>query len=299
MALTFTATEATLGAHVWGAEISELTDNEVEAVKKAFLQFGVLIFPNQHPSESSQVNFCKHFGQIEYLQPTRTAEAVPISNVRSDGTLIGTESFSVSLLRVNEGWHTDSSYMPLSAKASCLVAVEVPDSGGGTEWADMRAAYDALDSDKKEQIENLSALHSLFYSQARVGRMAKPGTGYGFHSKGTPLRPLVKVHPETHRKSLYIGGHAYRIPGMSDAEAREFLVELVEYACRPPRIYEHHWKPGDLAIWDNRCMLHRARPYDTKEPRVLRHVRISGEPASEWAATMPDEGVSDATPLRK
>ncbi|NIP83364.1 MAG: hypothetical protein GWM90_30710, partial [Gemmatimonadetes bacterium] len=119
--------------------------------------------------------------------------------------------------------------------------------------------------------------------------MFKTGDSYGYHTSGAPLRPLVKTHPVTGRRSLFIGRHAYRIPGMTDEEAEALLDRLLDRACRPPRTYTHRWRAGDVVMWDNRCVLHRARPYDDRQPRVLRHVRVAGEPASELAATGPDE----------
>jgi alpha-ketoglutarate-dependent taurine dioxygenase len=184
----------------------------------------------------------------------------------------------------NEGWHTDSSYMRLSAKASVLSAHVVPAHGGETEWADMRAAYDALDEAMRARIARLSAYHSLRYSQARIGHVAAVGSSYGFHDEQPPLRPLVKVHPETGRAALYIGRHAYGIPSLDPDESEALLDELVAFACQAPRVYTHSWKPGDVVIWDNRCVLHRARPYDHREARVMMHVRVAGEPATELAA---------------
>ena len=98
-----------------------------------------------------------------------------------------------------------------------------------------------------------------------------------------PLRPLVKVHPETGRRSLLIGRHAHNIPGMGEAESERFLEGLVEFACQPPRIYHHDWRPGDVVVWDNRCLLHQATPWDMSQPRVMWHSRIAGDPVSEAA----------------
>ena len=186
--------------------------------------------------------------------------------------------------------------MPLAAKASVLSAQVVPSAGGETAWADMRAAYDALDEDKKERIDGLSAYHSLYQSQAKIGYIVETGAGYGYHNKGAPLRPLVKTHPVTGRKSLFIGRHAYRIPMLDDAEAQELLDELVTFACQPPRIYAHGWQPGDVIIWDNRCVLHEARPYDFNEVRIMRHTRVAGDPASELVTTGSDERASGFEP---
>ena len=130
-------------------------------------------------------------------------------------------SIASSRLRGNEGWHTDSSYMPLAAKASVLSAQVVPSAGGETEWADMRAAYDALDEATRRRIAGLSAHHSLYHSQAKIGHVVQTGAGYGFHTKGAPLRPLVKVHPVTGRPALFIGRHAYGIPGLDEARVGE------------------------------------------------------------------------------
>jgi alpha-ketoglutarate-dependent taurine dioxygenase len=160
----------------------------------------------------------------------------------------------------------------------------------------MRAAYDALDKDRKGRIDDLSAYHSLYQSQAKIGHIVETGAGYGYHTKGAPLRPLVKTHPVTGRKSLFIGRHAYRIPGLDDAEAQELSGDLLAFACQPPRTYAHDWRPGDAILWDNRCVLHRARPYDYRQARIMRHTRIAGDPASELATTGRDERASGFAP---
>jgi len=169
-----------------------------------------------------------------------------------------------------------------------LSALVVPPEGGETEFADMRAAWDALDADTQARLEGLSAYHSIYYSQARAGFIHKTDHLYGFHDKGAPLRPIIKTHPETGRKSIYTGRHAYGVPGLSETESETLLNKLMDDACRPPRIYQHVWQPGDLVVWDNRCLMHRARPFDTNFPRVMRATRISGEPETELASTVPD-----------
>jgi alpha-ketoglutarate-dependent taurine dioxygenase len=111
---------------------------------------------------------------------------------------------------------------------------------------------------------------------------------YGFHDKGAPLRPVVKVHPETGRKSIYTGRHAHGLAGMSAEASERYLDELLEWACQPPRVYRHAWSVGDLVVWDNRCLMHRACPYDERHARHLRGSRVSGDPASELAPTFAD-----------
>ncbi|MDH5737808.1 MAG: TauD/TfdA family dioxygenase, partial [Gammaproteobacteria bacterium] len=131
--------------------------------------------------------------------------------------------------------------------------------------------------------------HSLYFAQEQAGYKMETGSGYGYHTKGAPLRQVVKVHPITGRKSIYTGRHAHDIPGLSEAESHTLLQELVDFACQPPRTYKHNWQVGDLVVWDNRCLLHRARPYDFSQPRIVRATRIAGDPEFELAETAPDK----------
>lgn len=281
--------DATLGAVVTDIDLARLDAEAWACVKNAFHEYALLVFPDQNLSVVEQSSFGARFGEIEDLIPGMGIKSVPLSNQKGDGSILQPDEPLYATLRGNEGWHTDSTYMPLAAKASLLSAQVVPSSGGETGFADMRAAYDALDDEKKLLIENLSAYHSLYHSQAEAGYIIKPGAGYGYHTKGAPLRPLVKIHPETGRPSLFIGRHAYGIPGLSETRSTSLLAELLDFACQPPRTYTHEWQVGDIVLWDNRCLLHKACPYDYNEARVVRTTRISGDPASELAPTFEDE----------
>ena len=199
---------------------------------ESFHEHALLIFPAQHLSDDEQVQFAERFGDIELLTANPDKKAVAISNKRPDGKAMDASEFRFRTLRGNEGWHTDSSYMPLAAKASVLSALQVPTQGGETEWADMRDAYDALPDDMREHIGGLSAYHSLYRSQAKIGHVVQTGDGYGYHNQGAPLRPLVKVHPVTGRRALYIGRHAYGIPGLTEDESEALLDELLASACQ-------------------------------------------------------------------
>jgi alpha-ketoglutarate-dependent taurine dioxygenase len=273
--------DATFGAVVTGVKLAALDETVWRDLYAAWLEYALLIFPGQHLSRDQQIFFAKRFGPLEF-------ELAPLSNVRSDGTLIREtdDSDVIKVLKGNMGWHCDSTYMPVQAKGAVFTAQVVPNSGGQTGWADMRAAYDALDDDLRAKVERLAAHHSLQYSQAKLGHQPKKGSdysGYGFHDGPVPLRPIVKVHPETGRKSLLIGRHAHNIPKMEAGESERLLQELVDFACRPPRIYHHEWTVGDAVVWDNRCLLHRGTPWDMSEPRVMWHSRIAGNPLSEAA----------------
>ena len=280
MALRIDPCDATLGARITGVRLAALEPAEWTAIEDAFHAHAVLIFPGQHLRAAEQVAFAKRFGAIEHI--VSGVETVPISNRRKDGTLYADHEGPMQILLGNEGWHTDSSYMPLAAKASVLSAEVVPAQGGETEWADMRAAYEALDPATRARVADLSAYHSLKYSQAKIGA-GDDGMGYGFAVEKPPLRPLVKRHPVTGRPSLFVGRHAFGIPGLAPDESERLLDRLVTEACRPPRTLAHRWSAGYVVIWDNRCVLHRARPWDHSEARVMHHTRIAGDPATEAA----------------
>jgi alpha-ketoglutarate-dependent taurine dioxygenase len=273
----------TFGAVVRGPRVTDLDEAEFAALYQAWLQYALLIFPDQFLKRDEQIAFARRFGPLEF-------EMAAISNVKSDGTLrIEKDNDDVmKVLKGNMGWHCDSTYMPVQAKGAVFSAEEVPTIGGHTGFADLRAGYDALDEATKAKLEGLSAFHSLYYSQAKMGHQPKKKSdgeysGYGFHDGPVPRRPLVKVHPETGRTSLLIGRHAHNIPGMPEDESERFLQDLVDHVCQKPRIYHHDWKPGEAVVWDNRCLMHQATPWDMTQRRIMWHSRIAGDPVSEAA----------------
>ncbi|MET0902032.1 MAG: TauD/TfdA family dioxygenase [Acidimicrobiales bacterium] len=276
--MEITPLDATLGAVVADVHLAALREDEWTAIDQAFNHHAVLVFPGQHLASDDQIAFARRFGEIEVL--FEGYDAVPISTIDPTGEVMAADHPVMQIVRGNQGWHTDSSYMPVSAKASLLSARVVPVRGGDTEWADMRAAFDALDAPTRERIGDLCSHHSIAYSQAKAG--FDTHLGYGM-DESAQLRPLVKVHPVTGRPSLFIGRHAHAIPGLSPEESDELLTGLLEHACRPPRVYRHRWEPGDLVVWDNRCVLHRAREWDLTEPRVMLHTRVRGDPRTESA----------------
>ena len=273
-----TPIDATLGAVVTEVALAAMSDADWAEIEQAFHDRAVLVFPGQHLSSAEQVAFARRFGEIEVL--VEGHEAVPISTVDHTGQVMAPDHPVMQVVRGNQGWHTDSTYMPVSAKASVLSAKVVPAEGGETEWADMRAAYDALEGDTRVRLATLAAHHSIVYSQTKAGFSSDRGYGT---DQPPQLRPLVKIHPVTGRPALFIGRHAHRIPGMSDEESERLLEELLDHACRPPRLYRHRWQVGDVVVWDNRCVLHRACEWDLRAERVMRHTRVAGDPATESA----------------
>ncbi|MEM9655745.1 MAG: TauD/TfdA family dioxygenase [Actinomycetota bacterium] len=274
--------DATFGAVVRGVSLRAVDDQTFRALYDTWLEYALLVFPEQFISTDEQNDFARRIGDLEF-------EATAISNITKSGNVLSDPDHdTVKSLRGNEGWHFDSTYMPVQAKGAVFSAEIVPSAGAATGWADMRAAYDALDQPTRDRIQDLQAFHSLYYSQGRSGYLpTKNEDGgydlYGYHDEDVSLRPLVKVHPETGRPNLLIGRHAHNIIGMDPDESTELLDRLAEDACQPPRIYHHQWEVGDAVLWDNRCLMHRATPYDMSEPRRMWHTRIAGERASEAA----------------
>ena len=274
--------DATFGAVVTGVELRSIGDAAFDALHKTWLEFALLIFPGQFLTKEEQDAFALRFGPLEF-------KAAAFSNVDADGNILTHPDHDVvKSLRGNEGWHHDSTYMPLQAKGSVFTAEVVSTWGGATGWADMRAAYEALDTETQHRLTGMRAYHSLYYSQGRSGNMPTKTEGggydmYGFHDLEPSLRPLVKVHPETGRPNLLIGRHAYGIVGMVEDESEAFLDRLNAEACQRPRIHHHQWSAGEAALWDNRRLMHRGTPFDMTEPRVMWHTRIAGDPDTEMA----------------
>ena len=282
MTLQVKKLNATLGARVTGVELGSLTGATFDQLYDLWLEHALLVFPEQHLNKDEQKAFANRFGELEF-------ELSPIGNVKKDGSLrANDESDSVvQILKGNEGWHYDSTYVDVQALATVFTAHRVPSKGGQTGWADMRAGYAALDGELKTKIEGLSAYHSLYHSQRKMGHDPKTGSGYGFNDQEPPLRPLVKIHPETGVPALLIGRHAFNIPGLSEKESEKLLGGLTDFACQAPRVYVHDWTVGDAILWDNRCLMHRAYPWDFSEAREMWLARIAGNPLTESGIPAP------------
>ncbi len=280
------------GARVLGVKLATLNDAAFEAIHTAFLEYGFLVFPAQFLSDDENIAFGERFGELEF-------GALPLANRKK----LGPDSygevvrFDSQLMRTNignEAWHTDSTYWPVSSKCAMLSAVHLPTGDGATELADTRHAYDALDPATRARIDTLSAYHSTQFSQAAdVANFPEPREGTIYHGEAY-LRPLVKVHSETGRRSLFIGRHAFAIPGLARQESEALLSDLLAFVLSDEtRVYRHEWTVGDTMIWDNRALLHRACPYDYSQPRVLTGTRIRGDVPWELAY-YPEDPAAEA-----
>lgn len=296
-AITVTPLEGkTFGATVTDVELRNLSAAAFEEIHKVFLQFGLLVFPGQHLNEEESAAFGRLWGELEF-----GGQAMANQRKHKDGTYGEIYDVDTQLMRTNlgnEAWHTDSTYKPLSSKCAMLSAVIIPEEGGGTEFADSRAAYAALDAATKDRIAYLSAYHSTNFSQANdLGDFpSSNGEGvYGtvYHGEAY-LRPLVKIHPETGIPNIFVGRHAFAVPGLSRDESRALIKSLVDFiVADEARVYHQDWTPGDTVFWDNRFVLHRACEYDYSKPRYLIGTRVAGDPSSELAY-WPDDPRAEA-----
>jgi len=269
MAITVYPVTQGFAAEIGDVELSgQIGPADLEAIKEAFTQYAVLIFPNQHLSQDQHLDFAKHFGPLETTigvyrkdAPLRLRkEFADVSNLNHDNEVWGKESRLRMFQLANRLWHTDSSFKRLPARASLLYARSIPPIGGHTEFADERAAYDALPEDMKLRLNGLIAEHSIFSSRARLGF-----TNFNDEERREmPPVPQVVVRtiPESGRKSLYLASHAGRIFGMSEHEGRALIDQLIAHATQRQFIYTHRWRVNDLVMWDNRCTMHRGTEFD-------------------------------------
>ena len=272
--------DATFGAVVRDVVLRCASEATIAELTELWLEYALLVFPGQHMTQHEQDEFARHFGDLELT-------ATPLTNIQRDGPLRATGHDLSKSLRGNERWHHDSTYMPVQAMGAVFTAEIVPDEGGDTGFADMRAAYDALDDATRERIDGLAAYHSRRYSMDRADLHVSEENadryqlyGYGIDIE-PPLRPLVKVHPATGRPNLLIGQHAHAIAGLAADESETLLDRLNDEACNAARTYHHTWTKGDALLWDNRCLMHRATPHDPGQARRMWHTRIAGDPATE------------------
>ncbi|HEY4172511.1 MAG TPA: TauD/TfdA family dioxygenase [Rhodopila sp.] len=264
-----------------------LTAPQVAAIEAGMDRFAVLIFHDQPFDDETQMAFSRNFGALEVSSGAEMAkpedrrlklEMADISNLDRDNQLRPADDKTRLGSLGNRLWHSDASFRAIPAKYSLLSARIIPGSGGNTEFADMRAAYDALDDATKADIDDMITEHSTAYSREIIGF---PKENYGAHNQDK-LRPvrhrLVRTHPVTGRKSLYLSAHIGTIVGWPVPEARAFIRDLTEHATQPQFIHAHQWRVHDLVIWDNRTTMHRARRYkDLHEIRDLHRTTIRGD----------------------
>ena len=268
-------------AEISGLDLAQpLKPADRDAIEVAINRYAIVVFHGQKLSDDQQVEFARHFGPIHSsAQRARhtgikhrlpSNEIADISNLDGDSNVLAPDSKRRLDWLANRLWHTDASFRAVPGALSMLYAHVVPDEGGDTEFADLRAAYDALPQATRNQIEPLIAEHSIWHSRGQLA--VTRYTQEELASLPPVPQRVVRTHPGSGRKTLYLAAHASHIVGMPIADGRLLLMDLVEHATQPRFVHSHTWKRGDLVIWDNRCTMHRARPFDTTQVRDLRRV---------------------------
>lgn len=280
-------------AEASGIDITRpLAPEEVRAVEQAMDTHAVLVFRNQPMDQHQQIAYAKQFGPLDLgLRKLKGgahrfdyAELADISNVKADGEVAERAHAKIVGNVANQLWHSDSSFQRPRAKYSMLSSVVNPSFGGETEFADLRMAYDALPQWLKDKIADLKAVHYALHSRFLLG-----DTHYTEAQKQAippAVWPLVQTDPRSGRKILFVGIHACEIVGMTVAEGRMLLMDLLEHATQREFVFRHHWQVGDLVMWDNTCTLHRGRWYDFAERRELRRATTEEVVTSPEAARL-------------
>ena len=262
-----------------------LTAEVVAAIEAGMDKYAVLVFRDQNITDDEQISFTRHFGELEnYNAPGHVRKRedhrlgpgiADFSNLDKHGNIMSAEDRIWFFKLGDRLWHSDSSFRPIPAKYSLLSGRVLPSWGANTEFADMRAAYDALDEGTKAEIEDLVCEHSLKYSREAIGFTDLTEEEIAAFR---PVRQrLVRTHPATGRKSLFLAAHAGAILGWTIPEARMFLRDLTEHATQSQFVYSHPWQPYDLVMWDNRTTMHRARRFDRNEVRDVRRTTLAGD----------------------
>jgi alpha-ketoglutarate-dependent 2,4-dichlorophenoxyacetate dioxygenase len=269
---------------VSGIDITQpLSPSDVTAIAAGMDKYGVLVFHDQRFTDETQLAFSRNFGALEQAtgdiaqghERRLSMDVNDISNLDKNNQLLARDDRRRLFGLGNRLWHSDSSFKAVPAKYSLLSARRIPSAGGNTEFADMRAAYDALDDETKALCESLICEHSQLFSRAVLGFTEFTDDE---RQKFAPVQQrLVRRHPGTGRKSLYLASHAGSILGWPVPEARAFLRDLTEHATQRPFVYAHVWKQWDLVMWDNRVTMHRARPFDNDEVRDMHRTTVACE----------------------
>ena len=272
MAIDVTRKHATFFAEVTGVDLRD-PDEAWREVEAAFNEHAILLFRNQTLSDEQHITFSERFGPVitatNYHWKTEKrrvhAQMADISNIGNDGSILPLDDERRMHSRANSLWHTDNTFKIVPSRCSLLLAREIPEVGGDTEFADMRVAYDALPQAKKDEIEDLVAEHSIFHSRSLLGY---DGFTDGAKAELPPVpQVLVRYNPETGRRALYIASHASHILGWPVEKGRALLDDLMAHATQPEFVHRHEWRAGDLILWDNRCTMHRATEYDDLSAR--------------------------------
>ena len=269
------------GARVSGINPRQpLSDTAVDEIQAAIDEHSFLLFPEQEMNDDLHLVFTKSLGEPEESHVAKgergeIAHIGTIGNVQEDGSKLGNDHKKTIFLTGNNMWHSDSSFRELPCRLSIMCAYEVPDEGGATTFVSARAAYGRLDEASKARIDPLVVIHDYVFSRSKV---APDAVSPSLAASLPPVpQKLVRTNPGNGAKNFFVGSHAKAIEGWSNEDSRELLDDLLAQATRPEHTYSHNWRPGDLVIWDNRCLVHRGEGYDAdRYRRYMRQIRTRG-----------------------
>jgi alpha-ketoglutarate-dependent 2,4-dichlorophenoxyacetate dioxygenase len=278
MALNIHRLGRTFAAQVRGVDLRRtLGDADVDAIDQALAEEGVLVFRQMPLTDDQQQAFIERFGppsevKLDELKSAKSAHPhfFDVTTVEDDGSKLDPNSARAMYLRANLLWHTDGSQAQPPIRLTALSARRLPSAPPDTEYADMRAAYDDLSDAMKVRIDEMKVEHSIFYSRAKMGMTTSDWTADAMRKRPPVIHPLVRTHPRTGRKALYLASHASHVIGLPVEEGRALIDALTAHATQPRYVYAHNWQPHDLVMWDDTWTMHRAVPYEADEPRVLR-----------------------------
>ena len=279
-------------AEITGIDLTRsLARDDLQVIWDAFNEHQILVFRDQRLDDESQMRFSRCFGELEMMEAHPANDYNPghisvMTNLDANGNLLPLDHPVIVHRERNEAWHSDSSFRPIGALCSMLHARIVPPIGGNTEFASARAAYAALPPERKAAVEALTAVH-------RVTAPDEPSETKAYTEEAkkrlTVVHPVVRTNPANGRRNLYVGAHAQEVVGMPPKEGRALLEELTAFCTQPQFVYSHAWRVHDLVIWDNRCTLHRATPFDkTKYRRKLHRTTVAGTMPESVLARMPE-----------
>ena len=281
MTLTIRKLEEHIGAEVQGVDISSPIDADTfEQLRRALCEYAVLVFHDQDITDEQHVAFSEGFGPLEMTMANDPiGDGGPIgviSNLDENGEIIPPEDPRTLYTVANTLWHSDGSFKRVPLRGSLLSAKVIPPEGGETEFASLTAAYAALPEQKKADIEELIAEHSIAHSRTQIS----PNLMDEAFQKDTPPvnQRLVRTIPETGKKALLVGSYTTRVHGLPIEEGKTLLKELLEWSTQPQFVYRHTWRVNDLVVYDNRCCLHRGRSWNRgKYKRVLHRTTLAGD----------------------
>lgn len=274
----------TIGAKVQGIDLSILSDDNISEINNLWLKYLILLFPNQDISDEDHIKFGRKFGQLEKHpslshRSSKNPEIYRVSNVSEEGKIIPSKNTSWQYLKQSWLWHTDSSFREIPSKGSILHGISTTRKGGSTYFANMYEAYNDLDENTKESINNLSVIHDHDYI-INLSSELKSKQNKGSYEHLPPVKhPLVQVHPVTRKKSLFLSPHTMvNIDGFNKIEGRKLLDELIDHSVQSKYVYKHEWNDNDIIMWDNRCTMHSVEPFDNNTiKRIMHRVTLVGE----------------------